>query len=66
MMTDKEDLERFEMEGGPVLPELDEPPSRGKWVDEHTELSDEDAQRGNALGEAIAIDDDDDNGLDLQ
>lgn len=45
------------------LPELDEPPSSGVWVDEHTEIDDEEAALGNALGERIDPDDDQDNGL---
>lgn len=47
--------------------EPDEPPKSGEWVDVHDVLAnptDEEIEAGNAMGEAIDPDDDDDNGVD--
>ena len=41
-----------------VLPSLDEVPTA--WADEHPQATDEEIDLGNALGEAIDIDDDND------
>lgn len=46
------------------LPVLDEPPRSGVFIDhDDAPLTDEDIALGNALGDVIDIDDDDDNGL---
>ncbi|WP_167760425.1 hypothetical protein [Blastococcus sp. CT_GayMR16] len=43
------------------LPVLDQPPASGVFVDHDDEpLTDDDVELGNALGEAIDVDDDDD------
>jgi hypothetical protein len=49
----------------PILPVLDTEPKSGVYVDhDDVPLSEEDAELGRALGEAIDVDVDDDNGLD--
>lgn len=43
----------------------EDPPKSGVWVDGHvhaTDLTPEEIEAGNALGESIDIDDDEDNG----
>jgi len=48
-----------------VLPEVDSPPSSGRYVDhDAVPLSDNEAAEGNTQGENIDTDDDNDNGLD--
>lgn len=45
----------------PVLPILDSPPKSGVFVDhDDVPLTDDDIALGNALGEVIDVDDDDD------
>lgn len=47
----------------PELPRLDEPPRSGVFVDhDDAPLTEEDIALGNALGELIDVDDDDDRG----
>jgi hypothetical protein len=46
------------------LPQVDEPPKSGVWLDPEGALTEEEAERGRLLGEAIDPDDDTDNGLD--
>ena len=41
-----------------TLPELDDPPD--VWVEEHPTLTDEEIHAGNALGETIDVEDDED------
>lgn len=48
----------------PRLPAVDEPPRNGRFAENHPELTDEEIAAGNALGAAIDVDDDADNGLD--
>jgi hypothetical protein len=44
-----------------LLPVLDEPPKSGVFIDhDDAELTDEDVALGNALGEVIDVEDDDD------
>lgn len=71
-LADDEDQRRTE---GPVmsdstpdlLPVLDSPPRSGVFVDhDAAPLTADDIALGNALGEVIDVDDDDDNGLDAR
>lgn len=49
----------------PELPVLDEPPKSGIYIDhDAAPLTEDEIALGNALGEVIDVDDDDDNGLD--
>lgn len=51
------------MDSEPLLPELDTPPRSGVFVDhDDVPLTAEDIAVGNALGEVIDVDDDDDRG----
>lgn len=48
------------------LPQLDNPPRSGKWVDPHDpieEITPEQVEAGEYLGARIDIDDDEDSGL---
>lgn len=40
----------------------DAPPSSGRFADPHPDLTDEEAELGERLGQQINVDDDDDNG----
>jgi hypothetical protein len=47
------------------LPRLDDEPKSGVYVDhDDADLTDDDIAEGQRLGEAIDVEDDDDNGLD--
>lgn len=46
-----------------LLPEVDTPPKSGVWVDpEEWEVTDEEVEHGNRLGETIDVNDDEDAG----